>query len=282
MKWRAIWTILAAVEKGNDMFANPLRKVPAAAIVLVFTLGCAKKDGTTQPGGDSPRANAASGADLATAKADFTLAAADWLKEWKNDSKAAQAKYKGKTVELQGEVRSTSEDPYGNVGYVFLTVEGETLGVRCATSDKEPWLMVGPGCKVKMKGKAAESGLSGDLYPCVIAESTPNTTQTITAQQLTKEFTADKKATKEKYDGKLLIVEGELVNKGKSEFCALLVELKGEGNTKVLCCCGAMSEDQRKRNDALKIGQKIKVCGQASIFATDNDVGLNSCMLPVK
>src|SRR5262249_6520764 len=151
------------------------------------------------------------------AKAEFSMDADSWHAEWAKGREAAAEKYKGKTVELSGVVDSPDDDPYGKLGYIALKLKGGGLGPRCALDDPAPWLKVGPGCTIKIKGVVPDGGLSGELYPCVIVESSPNTCLPITAAQLAKEFAADRKAAVDRYRDKCLIVEGELTGKEPSK-----------------------------------------------------------------
>src|SRR5262249_20976725 len=146
--------------------------------------------------------------------------------------KAATTRYKGKIVELKGVVDHPSDDPYCKLGYIYLKIKNGGLGPRCALDDPAPWLKVGPGCTIKLRGVVPDFGLSGDLYPCVIVESSPNTCLEITAVQLAKEFAADKKAAEDKYRDRCLIVEGELTGKEPSKIDEgrfIYLNLKGDG-----------------------------------------------------
>src|SRR5262245_15415033 len=115
------------------------RKVPApvahfflGVLFVLVLLGCGKET-ATPPGKDSEESKSPkslSGADpapkedpgsrgkeqspgLANKPADFTLDAKTWKEEWKKDSAAAGAKYRGKVIELSGAVDSADQDPFG-------------------------------------------------------------------------------------------------------------------------------------------------------------------------
>jgi hypothetical protein len=218
-------------------------------------------------------------ADLARATAAVATAADSWHAEWKKDREAAAKKYKGKIVELSGVVDHPGDDPYCRVGYIWLKIKKDAFGVRCALDDPAPWLKVGPGCTIKIKGVVPEFGLDGDLYPCVIVESSPNTCQEITATQLAKEFAADKKAAEEKYRDKCLIVEGELTGKEPSKIDEgrfIYLTLKVDGAVGVKGYVANNSEELRKANDGLKAGQKLKVCGKAGLDLAGKNVEISS------
>jgi hypothetical protein len=259
---------------------------------LVPVTGCGK---STSPvfstvgaslGGGGGAADASKKSELSR-PADFTLDANAWHAEWKKDSEAAAKKYKGKIVELTGVVDHPDDDPYCRVGYIWLKPESGILGVRCALDDTSPWLKVGPGCKIKIKGQVPEFGLAGDLYPCVIVESDPNPILLVAASQLAKDFAADKKQAASKYHEKWLIVDGEFVSKEPSaadEGRFIYVTLKGDGGVNVRCYLSNMSEEQKKRNDGLKPGQKLKICGEGHIDESSKQPELSKgggCMVTV-
>jgi hypothetical protein len=217
--------------------------------------------------------------DLAKAKADFSLDADSWHDEWEKRGDAAKTKYKGKIVELTGTVESADDDPYLTVGYIYLKLKKSGIGVRCTLDDLAPWLRVAPGCTVKLKGVQSDLGLDGELYPCIIVESSPNTSLETTATQLAKEFASNKEAAKKKYHKKRLIVEGEFVGKepskaDKGQFVYLT--LKGDGAVNVRCYVANNSEQRQKANDDLKVGQKVKVCGEAEIDVNEKGPAISS------
>jgi hypothetical protein len=247
--------------------------------------GCSqRKEGDKDKGvSDKPNGKTDPGAppnvDLAKAKADFSMDAESWHAEWAKDGEAARTKYKGKIVELNGDVDKPGDDPYCKVGYIYLKVKKALIGVRCALDDPAPWLKVGPGCTIKIKGAVPDFGLSGDLYPCVIVESSPNTCMEITAAQLAKEFAADKKAAEDKYRDKCLIVAAELTGKEPSKIDEgrfVFLNLKGDGAVGVKAYVANNSEELKKANDNLKVGQKLKVCGEAELDQDGKGVQINS------
>jgi hypothetical protein len=206
--------------------------------------------------------------DLLKGKADFTLDADTWQAEWEKDKKAAKEKYKGKIVELSGVVDRANDDPYLKNGYIYLKLKKSLFGLRCTLDDLAPWLTVAPGCTIMLKGIASDIYSDGQLYPCVIIQSSPNTCLEITASQLAKEFTKDKDAAVKKFHDKRLIVEGELASKEPSKLDKgqfIYLTLKGDGAVSVRCYVANNTSDRQQANDSLKVGQKLKVCGEADI-----------------
>jgi hypothetical protein len=254
-----------------------------ALLVALVAAGCGRKDQAPTNPASPPVTGGAPEKKKEPAKlpdkADVVLDAAPWHAEFKKDAKAAKEKYKDKVIELSGVVDSVSDDPYDNVGYVFLKVENDILGVRCATTDKKPWIKVSPGSKVKVRGKVPEFGLPADLFSVEIVEAGPNPGVVISAAQLAKEYAADRKAATEKYNDKWAYLDGEVAEKTSSEFCKVLLKLKGEGGITVNCCCGGGSN--QKPYEAIKAGSKVKMFGRLSMFdkPTDKEVFLNMSVL---
>ena len=257
-----------------------LALVVGMLLVLGAASGCGKKEetpakgGGAEGGGKEPEKQAAQ----PLGKPDVTMTAEDWAAEWKKDEAAAKAKYKDKVVELSGTVRGTDDDPYGNVGYVYLQAKADILGVRCATTDKKPWTKVSPGSEAKIRGKVPEAGLPGDLYPAEIVHAGPNPGVVITAKERTKEYAADRAAAVKKYNDKWAYVSGEVAEKTKSEYCKVLLKLKGEGDLTVNCCTGAGNP---KALDALKAGSHVSMFGKLSVFSDPKrkDIGLDMAKL---
>src|SRR4051794_16467528 len=257
----------------------------AFAAVLLSGPGCGPgKEGDKDKGvpgkqGGKADPGAPPKADLARAKADVTMDAESWHAEWAKGIEAASNKYKGKIVELSGVVDHPSDDPYCKVGYIYLKIKSGGIGPRCALDDPAPWLKVGPGCTIKIKGVVPEFGSAGSLYPCIVVESSPNTCQEITAVQLAKEFAADKKAAEDKYRDKWLIVVGELTGKEPSKIDEgrfIYLILKGDGGVGVKAYVPHNTDERKKANDDLKSGQKIKVCGEARLDLNGKDLQISS------
>ena len=271
------------------MLNLPRRQITFLLGVLLMA-GCGKpaqkeepqvwvKVGSAQVGSTVPEEKPVAKVDL-TKDPEFRLEAAAWMAEWKKDREATRKKYLGKVVEISGTVNRTSQDPYGDVGYVFLKVEGEILGVRCCLADKEPWLKVSPGSMVKVRGThSAEAGLAGDVYPCAIVEASPSPALVITASALAKAFGADARAAQEKYGEKWLLIDGEIAGLEKDKNPQfLLMYLKAENDIKIKVILRTNSDHYKKRNESIKAGQKVKMLGQVRYFdkeITIDDIGVS-------
>jgi hypothetical protein len=247
--------------------------------------GCSKSvptaDSGSPPGGEKPAGHTAgvvSGKPIGKPlKADVSLTPDEFHAEYKKDPKAVQDKYMDKVIELSGVVSMVTDDPFNTFGYIFLEVKGNLVGVRVATLDRKPWLKVSEKSTVKVWGKI-DTTLPG-LYQAWVIESGPNPALTITANDLAKEFKADKKAASAKYHDKFAHVEGVVAAVGKAEFCPVQVTLKTDNDVLVKCCFGGASFLDPVK--ALKPGKKVKVFGKLAVFDFDEskEVSVDMCLL---
>src|SRR5262245_17084011 len=120
-----------------------MRIVMLVATGVVILSGCQKPTSTPAAGGPS--------ADIGQAEPDVRLTAAEFHKEVKADKEAAAAKYKGKVIELTGEVDNVGRN-LADEAYVTLKAEKDLLGVICFTTDPQPWGKAVRGQKVTIKG----------------------------------------------------------------------------------------------------------------------------------
>jgi hypothetical protein len=237
-----------------------------ALAVALAAAGCKKKsdsgssDGTTSDGTKSGTDGTKSGGPKGPAGApDFTISPAEFRAEFAKDGKAADQKFRNKTIQLNGVVTIVSKDPFGEKAGIYLKAEGE-WSVFCATADPQPWTKVAPGATMKVKGKlpGAISYQNPTLDDVQIIDAGGSKSQSLTAAQLTKEFLADPKGTKDKYDKKPVSLEGEIVET-KPVGSDMIVRLKGEQGTVVIVSIS------KKGLENAKPGQKIKVYGDLNI-----------------
>jgi hypothetical protein len=256
----------------------PARCLIALAVgSLTLTLaapGCGQKEEPPAAGGPSAADGDKKSSPQALGKADLIVTPAEWRAAFKKDSQAAKDNYKDKVVEMSGTVSSVRPDPYGLVGYVNLDVPNDLEGVRCVLADKKPWRKVSPGSKIKVRGKSSDR-FSGDLSPCAIVEAGPNPALTISAQELAKDFAADRKEARKKYHEKWAHVRGEVAEK-LSEKIAL--KLKGAGDIWVICY---FPQPYKNQLEPVKSGSKVDIFGELSVFdgPQDREVTLNGCAL---
>lgn len=238
----------------------------ASALFFVLALaltGCGKKAADDKPG-DKQTEKPEDGSDLATAKPDVTMTADAWHAEFKKDKKAAEAKYKGKVIQLTGTVSGVGQNLDAGIGYLLLKVKGDLLGVRGTTKEVDFWERVPEGADVTVRGRVPDMGfLTGELFPIHVVSVDKNPSRTFTAADLAAEFKKDKEKLKAAWDDKWVYVEGEFARTGKSLGGAEQIVLKGAGGLDIKCSIPA---DAKTLASKLKPGQKVKVLGQLSIY----------------
>lgn len=97
----------------------------------------------------------------------------------------------------------------------------------------------------------------------------------ITAAELGKEFAADRAGTIKKYEGKHLVLSGEVATKEFSSAGAAGILFKSEGKIAVKCSFTASENDLTK---PIKAGQKLTVVGEFTLNSdTGDDVTVYFC-----
>jgi Leucine-rich repeat (LRR) protein len=214
--------------------------------------------------------------DVSKVEPAFSLTAEKFAAEAK-DRAVANEKFKGKVVELSGVVKTVGQNISGEP-YLSLEVEKDFTGVMCFTADAEPWAKVVPGQKIKLKGKWPPDAFGTVLAHCAFVDVGTSPAITITAQQLAKEYAADKEAANKKYTDKYLIITGEVADKEFNSAGAASVTLKVDGNVKVKCSFTAFEKGMVK---PIKVGQQLKAVGQYTLNFGGDEVGLYFCH-PIK
>jgi Leucine-rich repeat (LRR) protein len=214
--------------------------------------------------------------DISKIEPAFSLTSEKFAEECK-EQKTANEKFKGKVIELSGVVKTVGQNFSGDP-YVALEVGKDFTGVMCFTADAQPWAKVVPGQKIKLKGKWPQDPFGPSLHHCVFVDTGKSPAIILTAQELAKEYAADKDATGKKYADKYLIVTGEVVDKEFNSVGAASVTLKVEGKVKVKCSFTAFEKGMVK---PIKIGQQLKAVGQYTLNFGDEEVVVYFCH-PIK
>jgi hypothetical protein len=238
-----------------------LARAAGCLLVAVAAAGCGDQESAST--GDRPAAGGGKKGPAAPplGKPDLVVSPAQWRADFKKDSSAARAKYKGKVIEMSGTVDSARPDPYGQVGYINLEVPNDFEGVRCVLADKKPWRRVSPGSKVTVRGRSS-AVIAGDLRPCEIVKAGPNPGVVISARELARQFAADRKEAARKYGDKWAYVKGEVVEKTSSKGCAVLLKLKGDKGVGVHCCFG---EAYKRGLERVRVGSQVDVFGSLQV-----------------
>ena len=205
------------------------------------------------------------------------LTADEFYQAVKKDAKAAHAKFKGSVLEVTGEVVNIGPgvvDP--NQGNIGLALEGTHRWVICHTQDPKPWTLVNRGQKVKIRAVCNQMEISSAiLYNGVFVDLKPNPVPSVSAEQLAKEFSADKKAALAKYKNKYLVTSGEVVEQEKEN---VGVYLKGHGKLRIKGVNFDILQESAAK--ALKRGRKATFLGEVYDFSDkDDSVVLNPAKL---
>jgi hypothetical protein len=217
------------------------------------------------------------------------VSAEELAKEWKTDKAATLAKYKDKRLEVSGIVQVATNDTSVNLPMVQLTNNGVDktgrVSVSCLFLNKDAQQVADlcEGQTVKVRGQLfdAESA-EAMLLNCELVESGPNPAITTSAQELAKEYQADKEKMVKKYDSRWVILEGFVteidrpkwkrydVSKNappvevSDEHCYRFYFNSGADHTIRVCavCCSYHNDSLLQKYAAVAKGQKIKVRGR--------------------
>ena len=213
---------------------SPSRLLVAGVLLLALT-GCPKKEP------DAKNKGTPTGGKILTPPPDFTLGAVDLAKEYETDAKAADLKYKGKWLLLEGTV---SDITLGFADEVTVILEGfnkdpqkSILGhsARCLVhkDERAKAINLTKGQKVKFKGECNGGALVHfvDLLHAELVEVGTDPAIVVSADQLAKDFSMDAVAAKAKYGDKWLFLTGTVVERKKGTTGADFIVLQGSDET---------------------------------------------------
>jgi hypothetical protein len=129
---------------------------------------------------------------------DLVLTADQLGKEFNEDRKVTREKYKGKLIELTGVVRSFAWNN-ARQALIYFDVKGDIVNFPCLSTEKEPWLKVTPGQKVRLKAMFLPETALGDISVGPILEVTGEPAPILTAEGLAKEYEMNREAAHKKY-----------------------------------------------------------------------------------
>lgn len=235
-------------------------------LALTVVIGC-NRDGTKVVADKPvPSKDGKPAAQVDTGPA-ISITALDLYKEWKADKAATNKKYKGKTLEIEGKLKSMM---FVNDRTMFGMDVGElTSQVTAVTTDATGFKKAVPPQKVKAKGRYDENGFLGpQITDAEITSGEPTAAKEIAAKDLAQEYEKDPRATKEKRKGQWLIVSGEIAKKSKNEAGAPTFRLKGTDKTFVIA---SFTANESALFNELKEGQTIQVIGEVTDFNHEDD-----------
>jgi hypothetical protein len=254
---------------------------------LLMSVGCSNTGKDTKQEAKKTSNDSGSGTEtkqsggvIGKAAPDYALTVKEYLAEFKKDKKAAEKKFDGKIVELTGVVASVGMEGAQHPILTFFGDDDEPCNF--VTADKEPWVRVAPGQKVKFKGKDVSSYGRPRLVDCVLVDAGKYEAVKVSAAELATEYEKDKTATNSKYHpkagGKYLVVTGEVASTKTIDDTHTSVFLKGTAKTRINCVFDhRLHHEQGPFLKAVKVGQPMTVFGRYNAVG-ENDVRLDDCL----
>jgi hypothetical protein len=222
------------------------------------------------PGPQKKGGSGETGKDKASEKVDFTLTSEQIAKDYETDSAAANKKYTGKWVEVEGPVEHVLVLPGGDVNIMLVGFKADpnkfvghnVRGIPPA-QEREKLKGLVPGQKVKLRGKVdgETAGAYIELVPCAIASIGPDPAIPVTADELTEAYAKDTKAADGKYKGKWVFVEGVVLELRPDEGSVILAGT-GKKDGKALRVSASYPDNRKKDFAALKKGDTAKIKGE--------------------
>jgi hypothetical protein len=207
------------------------------------------------------------------------LSSREFYEDFTKDSRAAQAKYNGKRIEITGLVKSHKAFITGQ--NIFL-LEGDPenlyFGVECIPRDDGyPAMLAAPGQTVTVKGRTRFEFATHILFDVEIVKVEGPKPPVFTTDSLAAEFAKDHDAAMSKYKNKWAAVSGEIETAEASHLneATLVLKTLSKGPRVV-----AHFPAHTTRKTAFKIGQKIEFIGLLDdMTVSAKEIGLLLCQL---
>jgi hypothetical protein len=210
----------------------------------------------------------------ASSEPEFSVTSEALAREYETDSAAADRKYKGKWVLVEGPMEDIdllegdlcvslkkvapdpTKKPRGRVirGY-FLPTDAKKLSGLTR------------GQEIQFKGKCDGEQAGGfvDFLSCELAVVGPDPSLPVTAAKLTRDYGRDEKAADATYKDRYVLVEGTVVGlQEKDGIPAVLLEGHDEKSPAPLRVSATYSPRRKDEFAALKKGNKVKVKGECA------------------
>jgi tRNA_anti-like len=189
------------------------------------------------------------------------------MKEIKADPDGANKKYGDQPLIIDGVIEDSNYQ--GGDGSPRIVLQGPDNSLAICFFTKTTHQAIGKltnGQKVKIGGKCGPMRINyASMYACELVEAGPDPAISISAEQLAAEFAKDQEATKKKYAGKPVIVEGVIAKishkpgTGERRIFLRGTNEKADNPIRILA---EFHVDHEKALSILKVGQKVKVKGE--------------------
>ncbi|WP_010586694.1 OB-fold protein [Schlesneria paludicola] len=203
----------------------------ACCLLAVIALtGC---DGLSSPSSSTPKTTSYT-PKAPISPADVTVSMPQLHADLVAGVEQMQKKYAGKSVELSGGTiigfgsKSTAPDlaTYVDTVNIWERVGGSEFGVECEMKTSRPWKYLAPGQSIRVQGigqpkdEAYQPELLTPqltLQQAELVESLPlnRPVPSVTADDLVRQFRKNPQETKTKYNGRSLIIQGNIESVGK-------------------------------------------------------------------
>lgn len=244
------------------------RLVPSVVLlgIVLLAAGCSKDS----PAPTNKDGSGDGGKEKTSDKVDFTLTSEQLAKDYETDSAAANKKYTGKWVEVEGPTQFVLVLPGGDVNISLVGFKrdpnkfgGHTVRGIPPAEEREKLKGLVPGQKVKLKGKVDRetAGEYIELVPCAIVSIGPDPAIPVTADQLTEAYAKDTKAADAKYKGKWLFVEGVVLELRPNEASVILAGT-GKKDGKALRVSASYPDNRKQDFATLKKGDTARIKGE--------------------
>ncbi|MFT5429552.1 MAG: hypothetical protein ACI9OJ_000223 [Myxococcota bacterium] len=242
--------------------------------VASLAMGCGKKDDAAKAGGDKAPAKKVEAKPVEAIKA----APADLYAEYKKDEKATVAKYKGKTLEVEGVVSMMGQDFSKNTFITLVTVKDDMMGMKVVVDagTAVPWATLAKGQKVKVTGNWPEFSMGPALVDATFEAVGDSVAPDVKAEDFIKEFIADGEKAEAKYEDKPVRVTGK-VTAAKMDGAYTATLAAGDGTVNL----GIGSMDKWAHAIAVKDAEVTALCQFSSWDDDTKQASLYMC-LPVK
>jgi tRNA_anti-like len=217
----------------------------AVFVTVAALFGC--KGGDTPKDGDKAQKENA-GVDTGP----IAVASEALAEEFAADPVAAEAKYKGKTLEITGGYASE----LASVRVVYLKgakkKDGSPCHVRCwvvpEIEKKAATLHLSQGQKLKLVGRYNEFTQGEvDVRECSLTELEPSKLTPVSSELFAKEFDDDPAATLKKYENQEVVLSGPILDFKKGGLGGDL-RLVGTKKTKIYCAIDARDQAYLEKN----------------------------------
>jgi hypothetical protein len=200
---------------------------------LAGLVGCSKPNKPKNKH-SHPAASSTSETETSSTSEPVKMRVNDLGAQWAADKEGTEKMYGDRVLEVSGTISSFSVDLNGRrfIDLPCGSKNKEIPSIAVFTRDREPWARVGPGQQVTMRGKLHFGGTGPYLSEADIVNPGPNTSITLTAQDLAAEASKDGKAIDAKYKGKGLIVVGKVVRRDEKKATVFL----DGGDNKLIEC----------------------------------------------